>query len=91
MSNTINLDRLCVPPYDLVYHGISTFNASDPSTHAYQSEVTFTCPIGKKIVDNSNPGENIEEFVFTCEWDQSWSPKGKVIIGSFEMAKFCPK
>ena len=61
-----------------MYQGISTYNASDPSTRAYQSQVTYTCEHAKKIVDNSNPGDEFDEVIFTCEWDQSWSPGGKV-------------
>ena len=71
-------ERFCIEPIGLLFDGISTYNSSDPSTRAYEAEVTFTCEHGKRIVDFTDEDREIPEEVFKCEWDGSWSPQKPV-------------
>ncbi len=80
-------ERFCDnPPPAALNGGLKSWDDYSPVRPAFQTKVTYTCDTGRRIDKTEDFGNGtvehnfIDEQVFECQWNQTWSPNEPVNI-----------
>ena len=73
-------DRFCPDPHQPPIGGEYDWDRNLTMRTPFRHAVEYSCKLGRRISPEDNNEELSNKINFTCEWNQTWSPRYEVIF-----------